>query len=97
MELRKNKPPHLLLLKDGRLLVVYGRRKDPNSERACLSSDGGVTWGPELTLCDAVNSDLGYPASVQLDDDSILTVYYQDQGSEKETCLWSTHWRIVND
>ncbi len=90
-------PPHLLVLKDGRLLVVYGRRKDPNSERASISSDGGTTWGPELTLCEAANSDLGYPSSVQLDDETILTVYYQDQGRKKETCLWSTHWRIVKE
>ena len=91
-------PPHLLTLADGRMLVTYGRRKEPCSERACISTDGGATWDTdnEMTLCDAVNGDLGYPSSVQLGDGSILTVYYQDPGPEKDTCLWATHWRLVS-
>lgn len=90
-------PPHLLVLSDGRMLVTYGRRKEPFGERACVSVDGGLTWDTahEITLCDAVNSDLGYPSSVQLGDGSILTVYYQDPGPDKDTCLWSTHWRLI--
>jgi len=90
-------PPHLLPLRDGPLVVVYGRRKAPFSERACVSTDGGTTWDTanELTLCDAVNTDLGYPASVQLDDGTILTVYYQDPGPDQDTCLWATRWRLV--
>lgn len=90
-------PPHLLVLADGTMVVTYGRRKEPFSERACISTDGGMTWDTanEITLCDAVNSDLGYPSSVQLSDGSILTVYYQDRGDDKDTCLWSTHWRLM--
>ncbi|NLV39641.1 MAG: exo-alpha-sialidase [Candidatus Hydrogenedentes bacterium] len=90
-------PPHLLPLKEGPLVVVYGRRKAPFSERACVSTDGGATWDTahELTLCEAVNSDLGYPASVQLDNGTILTVYYQDPGPDQNTCLWATRWRLV--
>jgi len=30
-------PPHLIKLKDGRLLVSYGHRREPFGERACLS------------------------------------------------------------
>ena len=92
-------PPHLLPLTGGRMIVTYGRRKAPFSERACLSTDGGATWDVEheMTLCDAVNSDLGYPSSVQLADGSILTVYYQDPGPDKDTCLWSTHWRLETE
>lgn len=90
-------PPHLLVLADGRMVVTYGRRKEPFSERACVSTDGGATWDTanEITLCDAVSTDHGYPSSVQLADGSILTVYYQDPGPDKDTCLWSTHWRLA--
>jgi len=90
-------PPHLLVLKDGKMVVTYGRRKEPFSERACVSVDGGATWDTahELTLCEAVNKDLGYPSSVPLSDDSILTVYYQDPGQGGNTCLWATRWRLV--
>lgn len=92
-------PPHLLTLSDGRMLVTYGRRKEPFGERACVSADGGAAWDTahELTLCEGVNSDLGYPSSVQLSDGSILTVYYQDPGDDKDTCLWATHWRLINE
>jgi hypothetical protein len=41
-----------------------------------------------------INSDLGYPASVQLDDGSILTVYYQVDKEGEKTSLMSTHWRL---
>lgn len=90
-------PPHLTRLSDGRLLLVYGYRREPFGQRACLSSDEGRTWDlkNEIVLVDnAPDGDLGYPASVQLADGTILTVYYQkDQISEK-TCLMATHWRL---
>ncbi len=89
-------PPHLLQLKNGWLLVAYGVRREPFGEHACLSKDGGKTWDVEheITLRTAPNSDLGYPSSVQLEDGSILTVYYQiDQAGEK-TSLLSTHWKL---
>lgn len=72
-------PPHLLLLEDGRVLVTYGHRRPPYGQRAALSTDG-ITWqkDQEIVLrADAPNKDLGYPASVQLRDGRVLTVYYQ--------------------
>jgi len=90
-------PPHLTLLHDGRLLVVYGRRFPPFGERACLSSDGGQTWDPETerVIQTAPNDDLGYPASVQFADGSVLTIYYQvDPAHKGQTCLMATRWRL---
>ena len=72
-------PPHLALLADGRVLCTYGYRRPPYGQRACLSNDG-VNWsiGDEVILRDdAPNTDLGYPASVELERGVILTVYYQ--------------------
>jgi len=91
------KPPHLLRLRDGKLLVTYGYRHEPFGQRACVSNDHGQTWDDanEFVLRDdAPNNDLGYPASAQLADGSIFTVYYQiDQPGEK-TLLMATHWRL---
>ncbi len=89
-------PPHLIRLKNNWLLVTYGRRKAPFSERACISRDEGATWdvANELNIADAPNGDLGYPASVQLDDGSIYTVYYQVAQLGEKTCLMGTRWRI---
>ncbi len=72
-------PPHLALLADGRVLCTYGYRRPPYGQRACLSDDG-VSWSlrEEVVLRDdAPNGDLGYPASVELEQGVILTVYYQ--------------------
>ena len=83
-------------LQDDRLLVVYGLRMPPFGQRACISEDGGYTWdvATERVFPTAPTADLGYPASVQLADGSILTVYYQvDQKGEKP-CLMGTKWRL---
>jgi len=89
-------PPHLIRLRNDWLLVVYGVRREPFGERACLSKDGGKTWDidHEITLRTAFSSDLGYPSSVQLDDGSILTVYYQSAQPGDKTSLLSTHWKL---
>lgn len=89
-------PPHLLTLKDGRLLAVYGRRKKDRGgfgEYASISSDGGHTWDAEIKLSGATNNDLGYPASVELDDGSILTVYYQQPPTGGKPCIMATKWK----
>lgn len=84
-------PPHLLKLRDGRVLCSFGYRREPMGVRAVLSHDGGVTWdmdnvivlrddggAPSQFRPDVTNggSDVGYPISTQLSDGSILTVYY---------------------
>ncbi|MEG0766747.1 MAG: hypothetical protein RR482_03435 [Clostridia bacterium] len=46
-------------------------------------------------LCDeAPDGDLGYPASVELADGSILTVYYQRQKGDRHCSLCFTRWRL---
>ena len=94
-------PPHLARLRNDWLLVAFGRRIAPFGERACISRDGGATWDvdDQITLCGAINDDLGYPCSVQLEDGTILTVYYQvDEQStlspRPKTSLMCTHWRL---
>lgn len=89
-------PPHLKQLNNGWILLVYGVRKQPYGERACISKDEGVTWDyqNEITLCTADSADLGYPSSAQLDDGSILTVYYQAPKAGEPACLMSSHWRL---
>ena len=72
-------PCHLLRLDSGRLLCSYGYRREPFGVRAVASGDDGETWDMERELVirdDGLHYDLGYPASVQLGDGRILTVYY---------------------
>ena len=90
-------PPHLLVLSDGRLLAVYGRRKKDRGgfgEYASISSDGGRTWGEELKLSGATNPDLGYPASIEVEPGVILTVYYQQPQTGGKPCIMATKWKL---
>ncbi len=91
-------PPHLLRLSSGKILTVYGRRSGACGEYACLSDDGGRTWdvANEIKLAGHFDGDLGYPASAELPDGSILTVYYQAEKAGEKACLMGTRWRVRN-
>ncbi len=87
-------PPHLLLRKDGSILVTYGRRSAPFGIRAVVSYDGCRTFSEEFILSDARNGDLGYPATTELADGSLVTVYYQPYGDDLRTSILYTKWKI---
>ena len=87
-------PAHMIRLPNDRILLVYGVRVPPFGERARVSDDEGETWSDEIVLCTDTSPDLGYPASAQLGDGSILTVYYQIEKPGEPTCLMGTHWRL---
>ena len=71
-------PSFLMRLKDDRLLMTYGHRRQPLGVQARLSEDNGKTWGEPIVLYgDGISGDLGYPSTVQLADGSLLTVWYE--------------------
>ncbi len=79
---------HLLRLKDGRLLMTYGFRRKPYGNQARVSSDHGQTWSKPLTISDdGIGSDLGYPSTVQLDDGTLLTVWYERMKANPNAAL----------
>lgn len=87
-------PPHLMVTKDCDVVMSYGRRAEPFGERAVISSDFGRTWSDEYEIfSNAHNRDLGYPATVQLKDGTLLTVYYQIHEGDKLTSLLYTKWK----
>jgi len=97
-------PTQVIRLRNGWLLASYSRRLAPMGQRACLSKDNGKTWlvDEEIALSNAVKQgrgDLGYPASAQLADGSIWTVYYQvEKESDGEyPALMGTHWRLKDE
>jgi hypothetical protein len=76
-------PADLLLLRDGRLVSVYGYRIPPYGVRARTSEDGGASWGPEIVLRDDGGSwDLGYPRALQLDSGRVLAIYYMNRADD---------------
>jgi hypothetical protein len=48
----------------------------------------------EITLAEAYNGDLGYPATVQLNDGTLLTVFYQQDVRNEPTSIFTTHWKL---
>ena len=93
-------PPHLMLHSSGALIMSFGRREAPFGERALVSHDGGETWPEEYDIDSrAEGGDLGYPASVELSDGSVFTLYYQRSpdgkgGYDKKTSILYTKWRL---
>lgn len=88
-------PSHLMRLRDGRLLMTYGHRRVPFGNQARLSTDNGKTWGdPILISSDGIGGDLGYPSTVELPDDSLLTVWYESMKDPKLAVLRQAHWRL---
>ncbi|GAB6165657.1 hypothetical protein JCM19992_16570 [Thermostilla marina] len=88
-------PSHLLRLKDGRILMSYGYRREPFGCRARLSRDEGATWSDEIVLYDqATNGDLGYPSTVELPDGRLLTVWYELTDASPYAVLRQCRWRL---
>lgn len=90
-------PPHLIRHSSGKIVCVYACR-EPRlwGEYAIISEDDGKTWSePVIIDNDAIEGwDLGYPASVELDDGKILTVYYQHEEGERKNNIRYTVWEI---
>ena len=83
-------PADLLRLVDGRILLTYGWRQPGFGIRAVLSEDDGATWQTErmILIRDGMrNRNLGYPLTLERDDDSLLTLYYgEDDNGVTSPC-----------
>ena len=89
-------PPHFLKLKDGKLLCTYVRRSTRH-EMVTVSDDQGRTWDVEneIFLSKGPDSDMGYPSTVENDDGTLVTVYYQKENLGESPCLMATKWRLL--
>lgn len=87
-------PPHLMIHSSGAVICSYGRREVPYGERAMVSYDHGKTWEEEYVLSESYSGDLGYPSTVELDDGSLMTVYYQRYENDRKCSILFTKWRL---
>jgi hypothetical protein len=89
----RGNPPAMIRLKDGRIALTYGYRKEPYGIRTRLSGDDGATWGEEIVLrSDAGAWDIGYPRTVQRPDGMVVTVYYYDDAPDEGRYIRATIW-----
>jgi hypothetical protein len=77
VSLASQHPGHLANLADGRVLLTYGDRRDGHQGiETRISADAGHTWSDPARLVELEPGDLGYPATVQNDDGSLVTAWY---------------------
>lgn len=88
-------PADLLLLSDGRVLLVAGYRVGPFGVRGVVGdAEGRFDWARRFILVnDARSRDCGYPSSVLLRDGRVLTVYYATRVAEQPQ--WRVHCGAV--
>ncbi|WP_442507832.1 sialidase family protein [Novipirellula sp. SH528] len=88
-------PSFLTKLRDGRLLMSYGHRRQPFGNQARVSDDEGATWGPPILISDdGTSGDLGYPSTVELEDGSLVSVWYELMQGHPKAVLRQARWRL---
>lgn len=88
-------PPHLLRLRDSRLLMTYGYRRAPFGNQARISADHGTTWSePILISGDGAGGDLGYPSTVELEAGQLITVWYEQLKDSPHAVLRQARWSL---
>ncbi len=91
-------PPHLILLSSGILLSTYGRRKMPYGIMAMVSTDGGNTWEKDIRLYENLESDdIGYPSTIELDDGTLITVFYATDKEDNPCKIMQQKWKIEDE
>lgn len=88
-------PAHLLYHSSGAIISVYGYRQAPYAIKAMISFDGGETWDVDNVLYEQTHSpDIGYPASVELSDGSIMTVFYAKEHEMSPAEIYAVKWNF---
>ncbi|HYO82999.1 MAG TPA: sialidase family protein, partial [Bryobacteraceae bacterium] len=86
-------PSHLLRLKNGWLVMSYGYRRPPFGNHVRISRDGARTWSDPIVLSDdGAGVDLGYPSTVELDNGSLITVWYELLKGSTKAVLRMARW-----
>lgn len=89
-------PPHLIQLSSGAIVSTYSRRKQPYGIMAMVSLDGGETWEKDLRLYEnTASDDLGYPSTIELDDSTLLTVFYATDAEDKPCTIRQQRWELI--
>lgn len=77
-------PGSLVVLNDGRFVMVYGYRLRPSGLRCRVSEDEGKSWGPELIIRDDGGSwDLGYGNAWVMPDGKVGVIYYFNSKNDR--------------
>lgn len=89
-------PAHLLQLSDGTVISAYGYRREPCGIRVMFSRDNCRSWQTDEILFEhEYGGDLGYPATVELDDGTLFTVFYAHPDDKQPAVIFSQKWQLT--
>lgn len=95
LEDRGGAPSHIMKHSSGVLVATYGYRTAPYGIKAMFSHDDGKSWDSGYDVyVNNVSLDLGYPSSIELDDGSILTVFYAHRPDEANATIMQVRWEF---
>ena len=77
------------------LISTYGYREMPYGIKAMFSADEGKTWdfGHDVYV-NGISADLGYPSTIELEDGSLLTVFYAHLAENQPAVIAQQRWRF---
>ena len=59
------------------------------------SVDGGKSWEKDIRIYEnTVSDDIGYPSTVELDDGTLLTVFYARKDENSPCEIMQQKWKI---
>ena len=68
----------------------------PYGIMAMISLDDGKTWQTDIPICENLaTDDLGYPTTVELDDGTLLTVFYDNEGEDMPCRIRQQKWKLI--
>ena len=92
---------HIIKHSSGVLISAYEKRRDPADEdcpygiKIMLSRDNGKIWETDNWLYQTrVSTDLGYPATIELEDGSLLTVFYAHETEDSPAEIFQQKWKL---
>jgi hypothetical protein len=75
--------------------MTYGHRRKPFGNQARVSEDHGMTWSEAIVISgDGAGGDLGYPSTVQFEDGSLVSVWYEKLPGSARAVLRQARWTL---
>lgn len=93
LDIEGGAPAHLLQLPCGDIISIYCDRRSPYTIKVMKSSDNGATWDTDNILyTNGVDDDIGYPATVQLRNGELFTVFYAHKDESSPAAIYGIKW-----
>ncbi len=91
-------PSHMLIHSSGTVICTYSHRISPCGIHMIYSTDNCQTWSePQFLYTDAIDSDIGYPATVELKDGNLLTIFYTHPDTNSPSIVFGQKWSLINE